>query len=286
MTEEFHAAGSKTTNMSLGEVITRLASSPKVEGVLFMGTTGTSAMTPTSDYDLLLVLSREDSRLRMVTTWIDDRLSEVYCTTLRTIERIARHPAPWPDLSEEGSVPRWLLSGRIAHDRSGRLGRLQAIAAEAPTPLLSLEQDIYEAWRKIGYNVAHLQRYLASDDPHSQLAVDLRLLYSVDEVKAHYFTVRRLPWRGEKLAIHYWTENDPVYRDRLGQFFAEIDRRKRVEIYVDLARLTLAPVGGLWESGSTIVAVGAPYGSDEESWLTATTNDALKFWHRLVDVEP
>ncbi len=273
--------------MSLEEVVGRLASHEQVEGLILMGTTGTTSMSPNSDYDLFMVLSQNGVPLRMVTTWIDDRLAEVYCTSVKTVERIARHSAPWPDLSEEGIVLTWLRSGRIAHDRSGTLSSMQAAAANAPVPVLPADQAIYEAWRKIGYNVAHIQRYLASNDPLSQLAVNLRLLFSVDEVKAHYFTVRRLPWRGEKPAIRYWTAHDPVYIDRLRQFFTETDLQTRADLYIELARLTLAPVGGLWERGSTVVAVGAPFGSTEESLLPTTPDpdDGLRLWHDLIGAE-
>ena len=172
----------KTNGMTLEAVLARLAAHDAVDGILLMGSTGTGNLSPTSDYDLLLILTELAVPMRMVTTWVDGRLTEVYCTTVRAIERITADPAAWTDLSEEGVVLTWLQSGRIAHDRTGRLARAQGMARATPPPALQGEHEIYEAWRKIGYNVAHVKRYLASDDPVSHIAIDLRLLHGLDEL--------------------------------------------------------------------------------------------------------
>lgn len=285
MSSEFRAERSRTADISLDVLIDRLASSALVEGIIVFGTTGTSLMTTTSDYDLLLVFNRDDVPLRMVTTWIDQRLAEVYCTSLASLERIAAAPEPWLDTSEEGAILRWLRDGRIAHDPYGALARLRARAVAAPTPALPEGDAIYEAWRKIGYNVAHLLRYHAANDPVSRLAVEMRLLYSIAEVQGHYFTVRRLPWRGEKSAIRYWTAHDPAFADALQHYFAETDCHERVARYVELARHALAPVGGLWESGSTVVSVGAPFGSSMQSAPSATPDVGLATWRRLIGAD-
>ena len=270
-----------TNTMTLDAVIARLAAHDVVDGILLMGSTASGALTPTSDYDLLLVLDEPPAPLRMVNTWVDGRLTEVYCTTVRALERIVADPASWPDAGEEGIVVTWLRSGRIAHDRAGRLGRARETARAAPPPTLPGEREIYGAWGKIGFNVAQMRRYLASDDPVAREAVDLRLLYSLAEVVVHYFTVRRLPWRGEKPALHYLAAHDPSFLDHLRQCLAETDRRRKVERYEELARRTLAPVGGVWEAGTTMVAPGAGYGAGTET-EAGSAEEALAFWQRLV----
>jgi predicted nucleotidyltransferase len=179
-----------TTSWSLEETLTKIASHHRVEGVMLLGSTGTDDFTPTSDYDVLVVFSTLPAPLRIVNTWIDGRLAEIYCTTTEAIDRIVKCGAPWPDASEEATLLGWLQAGRIYADRHGSLAVAQTRAADVLPPTLPGDDPIYEAWRKIGYNLAQITRYLVADDPLSQTAVDLRLLYSVDEVKVHYFTVR------------------------------------------------------------------------------------------------
>lgn len=130
MRPESSPAASNT--MTLDAVLARLAAREAVDGILLLGSTATGALTPASDYDLLLVFADLPAPLRLVNTWIDGRLTEVYCTTARAVERIVADPAGWPDASEEGAIVNWLRAGRVAHDRAGRLGRAQETARAAP----------------------------------------------------------------------------------------------------------------------------------------------------------
>ena len=265
----------------LDELLAQLAGQGFVSGILLLGTTGTAALTPASDYDLLLVFDALPVSLRMVTTWVEGRLTEVYCTTAQTIERVAENPAAWSDTSEEGILVNWLRDGRIVHDRNGRLASIQERVRQGTRPAPATVGEVYEARRKIAYNVAQLKRYLAADDQISQVVVDLRLLYSLFEVAVHYFTVRRLPWRGEKQAVWYWANHDPEYLNILRRCLAERDRQHKVGLYEELAQRTLAPVGGLWKSGATIVATGVTWGAGAESAASGTVEDALAFWQTL-----
>jgi hypothetical protein len=271
----------RTNALDLEEVLDRLAAHPAVDGILLMGTTGTGALTPTSDYDLVLVFAELPVPLRMVNTWVGGRLTEVFCTTVGAVERIAADPAGFAAASEEGEVAGWLRVGRVAHDRRGVLRAAQAAVQSAPPPAAVTDAEVDAAWRHVGYNVAQLRRYLAADDPMSRFAVELRLLYSLSDVMVHYFTARRLPWRGEKAAIRHWAANDPDYLARFRACLAEPDRRRKAERYEELARLAFAPVGPLWEVGTTAVAVGAGYGT-EAAAPAGDAADALAFWDALV----
>jgi hypothetical protein len=277
----FPSLPAHTNDTTLEATIARLAAHPRVDGLLLMGTTGTSALTPTSDYDLLLVLDGTIAPLNLVQTWIDGRLAEIYCTSVAALERIMFAVESWSDRSEAGIIVRWLRDGRIALDRTDRLRQAQELARAAPPPTPVDEPEIYGAWRSIGYNVAQTKRYLASDDLVAQEAVDWRLLYGLSEVQGHYFTIRQLPWRGEKAAISYLAEHDPDFLARLRRCLIETDRRHKVAQYEDLARHAVAPVGDLWATGTTVVAPGPGFGADngEEN---GSVELALAFWHELV----
>lgn len=274
----------RTVTMSLDDVIERLTRHAPVDGIMLLGTTGTDALTPTSDYDLLLVMTELPAPLRMVNTWVDGRLTEISCTTVAAVERIVKDSATWRDGSEEGTVLVWLKEGRVVLDRSGRLEAATAKARVASPPTLAGEREMHEAWRKIGYNVTQVRRYLMADDPVSKTVIDMRLLYSVAEVNLHYFTVRQLPWRGEKSAIRHWAEHDPGYLSCLHRLFEENDRRRKVKMYEELADLALDPLGGVWKRGETVVSIGAGYGSGGIASPMGADRDALELWQDLINV--
>lgn len=276
-----HTPVAHTTALTLEETIARLTSSPAVDGLLLMGTTGTGELTPASDYDLLLVLDGAPVSLRMVNTWIDRRLTEIYCTTVADLARVADNAASWPDRSVEGAMVRWLQSGRIVHDRAGHLAQARSAAQAVQTQPLATERERFGAWGQTNYDLAQTKRYLASADPIAQEAADWRMLYGISDVIAHYFTVRHLPWRGEKPAIRYLAANDPDFLALLRRCLAETDRHGKFAWYEELARLALAPVGRLWEAGTALVVPGPGFGAAEAPGALGNVEDAIAFWQAL-----
>lgn len=268
--------------LTLDALVAHLVKQEAISGILFMGTTGTAALTPTSDYDLLLVFAALPVPLRMVTTWVDDRLTEIYCTTVQAVERVATDPTSVADGSDEGILLTWLREGRVVHDRDQILMDAQARARQERRPIPGSATDMAEVRRGISYNVVQLHRHLGSDDPVSRVAVDLRLLYSLFEVVLHYFPLRHLPWHGEKAAVRYWQEHDPDYLALLQHYLAEGDRPRKAKLYEELAQWTLAPVGGLWERGATTIATGAAWGAEPEPISSDASDQAMHFWQNLI----
>ncbi len=268
--------------MTLEVTVERLARNRLVNGILLMGTTGTDALAPDSDYDILLVLDADPAPVRIVNTWVDGRLTEIYCTSSRAMQHIVSGGPTWPDSSEEAAVVRWLQAGRIVFDRAGTLveARLRTQAA-TPHPALAAH-ELYGVWQKVGYNLAQIQRYQMSGDATTREAVDWRLLYSVDEVKQAYFLVRQLPWRGEKHAIRYLATHDADFLDTFRRCLAETDRDRKVALYETLARAALAPVGELWERGSTVAVPGPGFGPSSGESADGTVESALAAWRDLI----
>ena len=271
-----------TMTMSLDATVERLAAHHLVDGILLMGSMGSDELTPDSDYDVLLVLDTETAPVRMVNTWVDGRLTEVYCVTVRAIQRIVESGNPWPDPSEEAAIIRWLQAGRIVFDRAGRLDRVRERSNSATVQRLPAEEELYGAWQKIGYNLAQIQRYLNFEDPVSQEVVDWRLLYSLDEVRQAYFLLRRVPWRGEKSAIRYLNEHDPDFLDTFRRCLAEPTRDKKVALYEELARKAVSPVGEIWEWGKTVAVPGPGFADPAQAPAGGTVESALSAWRDLL----
>jgi predicted nucleotidyltransferase len=275
-------ATTPTNAMTLDELIARLSERDVVAGIVLFGSTSSAELHPSSDYDLLLVLDMSPAPANIITTWVNGRLAEVYCTTREAIDRLIADPSTWPDDSQEGAVVHWFRDGRIVHDRDRLLSRAKEALQRAPSPAPPDERTIYDAWRKLGYNLAHAKRFLAMDDPVAPFALDLRLLYSLADIMVAYFTVRRLPWRGEKSAVRYWASHDPDFLDRFQACVSETDRRRKVERYEALARSALAPVGGLWEVGTTVVAPGAGWAVPAGESDPVSIQGAQAFWRELI----
>lgn len=76
----------QTIDATLEEVVVRLARNEIVDGVMVLGSTGTDAVTGSTDDDLLIVLTELSAPVRIVKTWIDHRFGESYCTTIAALD--------------------------------------------------------------------------------------------------------------------------------------------------------------------------------------------------------
>lgn len=264
--------------MTLAEVITRLEGNEIVDGIVLIGSTGTELLLPASDYDLIIVLAEMPAPLHVALTYIDQRLTDIIFVSVAAIERILTNEQLRDDVDTmEGKLIRWLQAGQIAFDRSERLQRAQHKVQTGQWLKTADASAMYAAWFSINYNVQQTKRMCASDDPAYLTAVDFRLLYSLAELGVTYFRVRRLPWEGEKKAIRYLAAHDPNYLELFRKCLIETNRRRKVQLYMNLAALTLTPLGGLWEDGSTAVQFDA-----EHPWEPGMDEFALQFLENLI----
>lgn len=254
--------------MSVKEVLSRLARRTDVDGVALLGS-GTSELGPASDYDVLVVLATREPIPDLALTEIDGRLADVLFVATHAIEAALSGTAvagPW----NRGRLLAWLRQARIELDRSGRLHKLQDTARKVVDR--AEPADFEKLWFRLNYDVKHTRRLLKSDDPVYQTAVDLRLLFGLDQTLNWYFAIRMLPWHGQKEAVKYLMAHDPDFLDLLRKCLAETDRSKKVALYEQLVAKAVAPLGGRWPDGFTGVQV--PQGTSVE--------EGLAVWARLV----
>jgi len=177
-----------------------------------MGSTGTDALHAASDYDVLVVLAEQPVPMHVVVTSIDHRFTDVVFTLVVELDRIAATPVQTiPTDSPSANLVRWLQSGRIAIDHSGRLARAQTSVRTTEILRPPSADDLATIINKASYNLAVTKRYLAAADPVYQEAIDLRMTYQLADLMMGHFHLRHLPWRGEKAAVRQWAECDPEY---------------------------------------------------------------------------
>jgi predicted nucleotidyltransferase len=266
-----------TINCSLDEVIVRLRQHAAVDGILVMGSAADDRLTPHSDYDLLLVLDPMPVPLHLIFTQIARRLTEIYVATPAAIERVTGGDAPPRDYSYEATLVGWLQTGTIHFDHNGRLAAAQARARHESAIRPQGERGVYGAWFNVSYNLQQTRRILRAGDPVSLISVDLRLLHTIHALWLDYFLIRRLAGRSEKDQIRYLQAHDPHYLALFQRFMAEGDRDRKMALYEQLARLTVAPVGELLPPDATML-----HPDDASPWGFAEAERGLHFWQELI----
>lgn len=272
----FQPIPSGTDALTLDEVIGRLARQEEVVGIVLLGSTAKAALTADSDYDLLLILEQLAVPLHVVFTTIDGRLADVIFSDRRFIDHILRDDALEPESAAAGNLMNWLQKGQVVYDHTGQIGLAQAKIQEGVWLLPPDQKAVYNVWKGIHYNYHQTRRMLAAADPVYQTAVDLRLTYMLADVWFGYFTVRQLPWEGEKKAVRYWQSHDPDYLAVFQSYLVTTERQERFALYTQLAQRTLEPIGGLIHTPATLVTLPG------DDWAVTDIKTAFDFWHDLL----
>lgn len=268
---------SNTSEMTLDEVLTQLSRHPAVEGLVTVGSTGRSSLTPSSDYDVLIVLAEMPVPLSVGITYIDHRLTDLLFATITHVDQILAAEAALDGDEWEGRVARWLIDGQIVFDRHGRLWQAQAKVCDGDWIQPLHDIDAYGAWIGVNYNLLHTRRLMQSDDPVYRHAAELRMsLYGVSSVLYSYFRIRKLRWEGDKAAVRYLMAHDPAYFELLQQFLREPDPQRKFAAYEQIAAATLAPISDLWSGEPTVLWNDAL----SPSW--EALEQSLVFWETLL----
>jgi len=264
--------------MPLDEVIDRLAANDLVEGILIIGSAGRRALSPGSDYDLLVVLREQPLPVRTVITQIDGREAEIFFTTGAALDRIESTGRPVPNDSDDEILVHWIGTGQVVYDPLGCLSRAQQVFRSRNWVLLADETQRYATWFKLNNELRQILRLACGDDPFDHLAANLKLCNALHDLFVGYFLLRRIPWHGHKLALRYLAAQDPETLALWQALLAEPDLAQRIPRFVELARRTLAPVGTILDDAE--VGVQFEPGTRVTANLLAAGN---RFWDELLE---
>lgn len=272
-----------TNFLSLEQAIARLKTSAAVEGIALFGSQVSEIRSPISDYDLLILITRPPVNIFQMLTHIDGRMADVVFVETEVAERVLSLTSPVSPSSFEGLFLLKMQNARIVYDRSGLLQAVQRMVTREKQVSdwlgPSSYSAVYAAWFWQNHSLFHIQRMIQSDDPVYQTAVDMMLLTGLGGLCRAYFNVRNLPWTGEKAAVRFLQDHDPVFLSRFRECIASNDRVRKVSLYHELVEQALAPAGNLWIPGITAVVL-----RDPEHNVTQI-EAALQFWETLLGSE-
>lgn len=234
----------------LQAALNRLAAHPRVAGALLIGSLPAGALSPTSDYDLVLIIDDLEPLWYVGVTTIGGRFADVILVARRALDQLAVRAAPVVHDDPLAAPLRWLADGAIILDRDGALGAAQANAWRAGLRAPPDAAAAYAAWFGLNYNLAVIDRLLRSYDPRILAVADIRMaVYGHSDLWFGYAAIRQQAWPGDKRALTSLEVHDPDYLGGYQQFLRETDRTEKARRYRELAARAAAPLGGLWPPG-------------------------------------
>jgi hypothetical protein len=268
---------SLAASISLEAALARLARHAVVDGLVVVGSRELAALTPVSDYDLVVVLARRPAPLRVGLATIDGRLTDLLFVTTAAVDAVAALDAPVPYDSWLGRTVEWLRDGEHVFDRAGRLARAREHVSDGDWLAGRTAAELHAIWFRGWYDLRQTRRLLESDDPVHQLTVDMRLLYSVYNAWTSWFEARGLRWQGDKAAIRHLERYDPAFLRAMRTCLAATDRHERFRLYAQLTEQALAPLGSPPAEGATMLE----FEHDADVQLE-TVSAAFAFWDALL----
>jgi predicted nucleotidyltransferase len=243
-----------TEKESLAAVFERLARNQNVTGALVIGSLAAGTINPASDYDLVIVLNATPRPWFVGITTIDNRPTDLIFVSTTAVQAVAALTAPVSQDHELAPVIRWLSTGDIRFDRHGDLGRLQKRLKQGDWIQAIDDKAGYDAWFALNYNLAVAERLAKSEAELYRRTALIRMgVYGHTDIWFGYFTIRKLPWAGDKAAVNHLLANDREFMTMFQRFLAASTIAEKLRLYRQVAQLAAAPHGGLWPPGATVM---------------------------------
>lgn len=245
-----------TLQWSLETVVARLEQREQVVGLLQIGSLAKGRLTPASDYDLIIVLRDAPQPWYVGVTQIDRRFTDLVFVAASAVESVQALTAPVGPNAELAPIIRWLANGMVVFDRTGKVQRAQQQVRHGTWIQPVDDQAAYGAWFAINYNLAVAQRMAQDADLLYQTTARIRMaVYGHTDLWFGYFAIRRMAWDGDKAAVRYLQQNDPLFLEVYEQFVVAAALEQKLLYYEQAARIAAAPLGGLWPPTVTVMNI-------------------------------
>lgn len=267
-----------SAGMSLDNVISRLKQHVLVNGICMVGSYTKDALTPASDYDIVIVIDKLDVPINVGFTTIDGRPTDLVFYLTSDIESLVTLDSPIEPNSHLGHIFRQLLEAQIVYDRSGLVKLAVDNIMSSDWLTLPSGRSAYSAWFQLNFNLAHLRLLMTASDEIRQTVAEIRMtVYGATELLWNYFTIRQLFWSGEKDAVRYLKQHDPIYLEQYLLFLREENLETKFSFYEKMVDAASQPMGGRWQYGKTYwqLADDIPMTSEINTKLDALWSNLL-----------
>lgn len=257
----------------LTTVIENLKSRDEVDAVFLAGSHAAGTQNSHSDFDVVIVLTENTKKIDSIFTWIGDIFADVIFFDHSDLDFFrGRTQGFSANERNTGKFLSWLEKSDIKFDKSGTLSALKTDVASFD--LIVPQREREDVCQKINYNFVVNKRYFESGDVLYHEALEIRLLYSVMEVITGYFSLRNIPWRGEKAAISYLKERDRDFYGLFASYTKSAVLEEKFELYKEMTGRVF-PLGFKhWSIGDVIATTKEPAGEEVKA-------EIVNYWKEI-----
>lgn len=260
--------------IGLQNLVQKLNSQQEIDAILIAGSQGRGEQKEHSDIDLLVVLTENSEQIFSLLQFVDNKPADIFFTDIASLKKISEQETI-PANTMEAVFLDWLKEGKIEFDKSGTLSALKDKCDQLKKRETVPEMEMRKFESLINQGYITNKRYYSSHDPEYLNALEVKLLFDINNILVGYFEFRNIPWRGEKRMLAYLKKNDKEFYDL---FLSFIQSAKNIDekfaIYEQLIERVFEGKYGLWDKEIISPNIKGPLEETKRTTL-------IEYWKNL-----
>lgn len=231
---------------SLNKLIENLKNKDEVDAVFVTGSQSLGEQKLYSDIDLVVIFKENTQKLFSIFQFIDDKPADIFFYDLALLKKL-KSDAEIPANTMDAVLIGWLEKATIEFDKSGIVTSMKEDVENLIKKLHvpATEMKKFESLINAGYITN--KRYFESNDVEYLEALEIKMLYDLNNILMGYFEFRNIPWRGEKMVLKYLRENDRKFYNLYMSCLREPSIKEKFETYSVLVKSVFYGNYGFWE---------------------------------------
>jgi predicted nucleotidyltransferase len=231
---------------TLKNIIENLKNKEEVDAVFVTGSQGLGEQKSYSDIDLVVVFRENTQKLFSMFQYIDGKPADIFFYDISLLEKL-KSDKEIPANTMDAVLIGWLEKATIEFDKSGTVTSMKVdvenLKKKLQVPMTEMKK--FESLINAGYITN--RRYFESNDSEYLEALEIKMLYDLNNILMGYFEFRNIPWRGEKLVLKYLRENDRMFYNLYMSCLRAPYIKEKFETYLVLVKNVFCGDYDLWD---------------------------------------
>jgi predicted nucleotidyltransferase len=221
---------------NLQTLIENLKSKDEVDAVFITGSQGLGENKFYSDIDLVVIFKENTHKFFSLFQFIEDKPADIFFYDLELLKKLQADTKISANTMDAVLV-NWLEKAHIEFDKSGVITAMKENVSNLKKKLEvpATEMKKFESLINAGYITN--RRYFESNNPEYLEALEIKMLYDLNNILMGYFEFRNIPWRGEKQVLKYLKDNDQTFYNQFMSCVKAPSISEKFKIYSELIKI-------------------------------------------------
>lgn len=261
---------------NLKTIINNLKQKEEVDAVFVTGSQGILEQKSYSDIDLVVIFKENKQQLFSVFQIIDNKPADIFFFDVEQLKKMENDPEISANTMDAILVD-WLDKSSIEFDKSGTITTMKNNLSSLRRKIQISNAEIKKFESIINAGYITNKRYFESNNPEYLEALEIKLLYDMNNILMGYFNFKKIPWRGEKNVLRYLKTYNKEFYDKYMSCIRSSSISDKFRLYSELVLTVLSySESGLWDRSIISPSVKGVLDGNDKKRL-------VKYWTSLIE---